>query len=293
MSFWHGSWLLPQQVKRERETPRWKPQSFTAYSWTWQTIISTIIYWPHRLVQCGRALPSRVNTRRQRFLGPSWRLGTMSHRIPTSASKWHPTIYKIQLSTALKGKHLHRWKIRPKDGEAHRAGRPEVQMRMSPTQCPAQGKSLPLPGLSGPIWIVGGEPEDAEICEMLWSQASELWDGASWGLTCGLGVGNIIRRTSPCRGQCCPDWPGGSSLSLGFRAPRTTVLTSLSHMWPADQEPERWTKGPGGWGGDWKFIPVVCPGPSQSGWPSPLRGPAPLNPGLTAQGSPEGGWEKA
>ena len=90
-----------------------------------------------------------------------------------------PNYLQNSAKHSLERKALAPLEIRPKDGEAHRAGRPEVQMRMSPTQCPAQGKSLPLPGLSGPIWIVGGEPEDAEICEMLWSQASELWDGAS------------------------------------------------------------------------------------------------------------------
>lgn len=32
---------------------------------------------------------------------------------------------------------------------------------------------------------------------MLCSPVSELWDGASQGLKCALGVGNIIRRNSP------------------------------------------------------------------------------------------------
>lgn len=44
---------------------------------------------------------------------------------------------------------------------------------------PSPGQLTAPPGLSGPIWTVGGEPDDAEICEMLWSHMSELWDGAS------------------------------------------------------------------------------------------------------------------
>lgn len=64
------------------------------------------------------------------------------------------------------------------------------------TQHTAQGKSQPLPGLSGPMWTMGVKQMMPEASERLWSHESQLQGGDSQGLEGALDAGNIIRRRS-------------------------------------------------------------------------------------------------
>ena len=99
---------------------------------------------------------------------------------------------------------------------------------MCPTQCTAQGKTQLLPGLSGPKLDTGGELDGAV------SHVSELWDGASQGLKCALGVGTIIRRNSPTGDHFAGISTAQSGLLVALyhfvlEPLGTTRFTSLSH----------------------------------------------------------------
>ena len=64
------TWQLASPTASDkREKPRWKPQSFTTYSWTRQTIISTIIYWSHRLITMWASTTQQSEYQETEFLG--------------------------------------------------------------------------------------------------------------------------------------------------------------------------------------------------------------------------------